>query len=106
MHRGPTLTVQAWNIDDGDPSRPNEVLGIPVDRLLATRSDAPGALVELHDRRFALTGPLAAIGRHRVLRAFVRERAHKKNDPAYREWLAEVSEHLERMQPESKARWK
>ncbi len=106
MNRGPTLTVRLWDVHDGDPSKPDRVLGIPVGRLLATRTDAPGALVELRDRRFALTGPLAAIGRYRVLRAYVRERAHTRTDPAYRDWLGEVSEQLERMQPDSKTRWK
>ena len=101
MNRGPTLTVRPWDAHDGDPAKPDHVLGIPVDRLLAERPDAPGALVELHDRRFAVTGPLAAIGRHRVLRTYVRGRAYKKDDPAYRKWLVEVSEVLERMQPES-----
>ena len=100
----PSLTVRAWNPHDGNPGSPQQVLGIPVDRLLAKRPDAPGALVALTDRRFALTGQLAAIGRHRVLRTYIRSRARTKTDSAYRAWLAEVSQHLESMLPESRSR--
>ena len=100
----PTLTVRAWNPHDGNPGSPEHVLGIPVDRLLAERPDAPGALVALRDRRLALTGQVAAIGRHRVLRTYVRGRARTKDDRAYRAWLAEVAEVLERMLPESRSR--
>ena len=45
----PNLTVRAWSPQDGDPGCPQQVLGIPVDRLLARRPDAPGALVALND---------------------------------------------------------
>ena len=100
----PNLTVRAWNPHDGNPGSPEHVLGIPVDRLLAKRPDAPGALVALRDRRLALTGQVAAIGRHRVLRTYVRGRARTKDDRAYRAWLAEVAEVLERMLPESRSR--
>lgn len=104
LNRGPTLTLRPWNARDGDPATPDHVLGITVDRLLAQRADAPGALVALDDRRFALTGPIAAVGRHRVLRSYVRERAHHQEDRAYRDWLTEVSKFLERMRPESRHR--
>jgi hypothetical protein len=102
MNRGPSLTVRPWNADDGNPGTPQQVLGIPVDHVLAERTDAPGALVALRDHRIALTGPLAAIGRHRVLRTYVRGRARTRDDAPYREWLAEVSEVLKHMQPESR----
>ena len=100
----PSLTVRAWNPHDGNPGSPEQVLGIPVKRLLAERPDAPGALVALEDRRFALTGPIAAIGRHRVLGTYVRGRARTKTDRAYRAWLAHVSEVLESLRPESRPR--
>jgi hypothetical protein len=102
MNRGPSLTVRLWNSDDGNAGSPDRVLGIPVDHLVAKRPDAPGALVALQDRRVALTGPIAAIGRHRALRTYVRGRARSKHDSAYRDWLAKVSALLEDMQPESR----
>ena len=103
LNRGPTLTLRPWDARDGDPTTPDHVLGITVDRVLAQRADAPGALVALDDRRFALR-PIAAVGRHRVLRSYVRERAHHLEDQAYRDWLTEVSKFLERMRPESRHR--
>jgi hypothetical protein len=104
MSQGPTLTVRRWSRDDGNPGSPVQVLGIPVDHLLAKRPDAPGALVALQDRRVALTGQIAAIGHHRALRTYVRGRARSKQDSAYRAWLAEVAMLLEHMQPESRFR--
>jgi hypothetical protein len=103
MSRGPSLTVRPWAAGDGDPGAPTRVLGITVDAVIAKRTDAPGALVALHDHRVALTGPIAAVGRHRTLRTYVRGRARAKDDPDYREWLAEVSRVLKQMQPESRA---
>jgi hypothetical protein len=102
MSRGPSLTVRRWDAADGNPSAPQRVLGIPVDAVIAEREDAPGALVTLHDHRIALTGPIAAVGRHRALRTYVRGRARTKHDTRYREWLAEVSRILKQMQPESR----
>jgi hypothetical protein len=104
MSEGPSLTVRRWSSDDGNPGSPEQVLGVPVDHLLAKRPDAPGALVALKDRRVALTGQIAAIGHHGALRTYVRSRARFKRDAAYREWLAEVSTVLEHMQPESRFR--
>jgi hypothetical protein len=104
VNRGPNLTLRLWDVRDGDPGEPERVLGIPVDRLLARRADAPGALVVLEDRRLALTGPLAAVGLPRFLREYVRQRARSKRDQAYRTWLAEVSVVLDRMRPEARGR--
>jgi hypothetical protein len=92
-----------WDTDDGLPGAPEQVLGIPVAGILASRPDAPGALVALQDRRLALTGVVAAIGHHRVLRHYVRGRARTKADAKYRAWLANVAAVLEQMQPESRS---
>jgi hypothetical protein len=104
VNRGPNLTLRLWDLRDGDPGEPERVLGVPVEHLLARRADAPGALVVLEDHRVALTGPLAAVGLHRFLREYVRQRASSKRDQAYRTWLAEVSAALDRMRPESRGR--
>ena len=102
-NRGPTLTVRPWDARDGDPARPEHVLGVPVDHFIVARSDSPGALVALADRRVALTGPIAAIGRHHALRSYVRGRAYEARDRAEREWLGQVSASLEHIHPESRA---
>jgi hypothetical protein len=104
VNRGPNLTLRLWDPRDGDPGEPERVLGIPVDHMLARRADAPGALVVLEDRRLALTGPLAAVGLHRFLREYVRQRTSSRRDQAYRTWLAEVSAVLDRKRPESRGR--
>ena len=103
LNRGPTLTVRPWDEHDGDPASPYCVLGVPVDHLIVGRLDAAGALVALEDRRVALTGPVAAIGRHRAVRSYVRGRARNVGDGPDREWLERVSSALERMHPESRS---
>jgi hypothetical protein len=95
----PSLTVRPWDVRDGDPASPGQVFGVAVDHVLATRSDAAGALVALVDRRVALAGPIGAIGRSRALRAYVRGRARASPDRADREWLEQVSSVLARMDP-------
>jgi hypothetical protein len=102
-NRGPSLTVRPWDARDGDPAHPEHVLGVPVDHLIVARTDGAGALVALTDHRVALTGRIAAIGRHHALRSYVRSRAHDAHDRAEREWLGEVSATLERIHPESRA---
>lgn len=89
MRRRPSriFTSRRWRDRDGDPSRPRELLGIPVSRRLAVRSDAPGALVRLADRRYALTGRTLAVGPPRALDRFIRRRAAR--GPA-RDWYAEA----------------
>jgi hypothetical protein len=103
LNRGPTLTVRPWDVRDGDPASPGQVFGVPVDHVLATRRDAAGALVALQDRRFALAGPIAAIGRSRALRSYVRGRARRIGDPADREWLEHVASVLTRRDAASRA---
>jgi cell volume regulation protein A len=51
------------------------LLGVPVTDRLGTRVDAPGALVRLADRRYALTGPILAVGSRRQLDRYLRRRA-------------------------------
>ena len=48
---------------DGDPARPEAVGGRPVIDQLRIRRDEPGGLWVLADGRYAVTGPLAAVGR-------------------------------------------
>jgi hypothetical protein len=97
------LTVRPWDTRDGDPASPDCVFGVPVDHLIVERADAPGALVELRDRRVALSGPIAAIGRHRALRSYVRDRARGAGDSADRHWLEQVSTTLEGLHPEARS---
>jgi hypothetical protein len=85
--RSHTFTSRGWLADDGDPSRPQEVLGVSVTERLATRPDAPGALVRLADRRFALTGPTVAAGLPHQLDRHIQRRAARGAGSA---WYAEA----------------
>jgi hypothetical protein len=82
------FTSRAWLADDGDPSRPREVLGVPVTERLGSRRDAPGALVRLGDRRYALTGSTVAVGVPRQLDRYLRRRARHAGGGD--DWYAEA----------------
>lgn len=87
--RPPIFSVRPWNPDqDGDASHPHELVGQPVVERLRIRRDQPGGLWVLADGRYAVTGPLAAIGsrgdlidwaRHRMRRASNDEQAWLQN---------------------------
>jgi cell volume regulation protein A len=85
--RSRVFTSRGWLAEDGDPSRPQAVLGVPVTERLATRRDAPGALVRLADDRYALTGVVLAVGTRRQLDRYLRRRAHDADRAA---WYAEA----------------
>jgi cell volume regulation protein A len=82
--------VRPWQADDGDPSRPSEILGLEVVEQLRTRRDEPGALVALEDGRFAVCGPLLAVGPSGELQAFARRRLARASAAAERAWWREV----------------
>lgn len=81
------FTSRAWLAADGDPSRPREVLGVPVTERLGSRLDAPGALVRLADRRYALTGRTVAVGVPRELDRYIRRHARHASGG---DWYAEA----------------
>jgi cell volume regulation protein A len=82
--------VRPWEAGDGDPSRPSEVAGRTVVDQLRTRRDEPGALVLLDDGRYAITGPIVAIGPAGELQSVVRRRLNRAAGPAERAWWQEV----------------
>jgi potassium/hydrogen antiporter len=82
--------VRPWEPGDGDPSRPSELNGHRVIEQLRTRRDEPGALVALEDGRYAITGPLLAIGPTAELQAVARRRLARAKDPSERAWWREV----------------
>lgn len=91
--RFPVLTSGPWRPEDGDPDKPSKVLGIPVEKLLATRRDAPGALVRLTDRRYALTGSIAVVGTRGKLERCLRRRGRASFGD---EWFEELRRLLRR----------
>ena len=64
--------------------------GNDVIEQLRTRRDEPGALVLLEDGRYAVSGPLLAIGPSGELQAFARRRLANATSPGERAWWQEV----------------
>jgi cell volume regulation protein A len=88
----PSVTsIRPWEeARDGDPTRPRAVAGNDVVEQLRTRRDEPGALVALADGRFAVSGPLLALGPASELQAFARRRLATATTPGERAWWQEV----------------
>jgi cell volume regulation protein A len=90
--RTPIFTVQPWKEGFGDPGRPGSIDGVPVARALRVRRGQPGALVQLEDGRFAVTGEdTVAAGGPRQLFRYCRERIRRADDPASVAWWQEVA---------------
>jgi potassium/hydrogen antiporter len=86
--RGPVFSVRPWD-GAGDPAHPDEVGGQRVVEQLRVRRDVPGALVALADGRYAVTGPLVAVGGHAHLSDWARRRMRRADDDE-RAWLQTV----------------
>jgi potassium/hydrogen antiporter len=84
------FTTRTWTEADGDAGFPKEVGGVPVAEQIRTRRDARGALVMLVDGRFAVTGPLLAVGGPLQLQRYARRRLSTEQDAAARAWWQEV----------------
>jgi cell volume regulation protein A len=84
------FTARPWNDGYGDPGFPRSVLGVEVLEHLRTRRDTRGALVLLEDGRYAVTGPLLAVGGALQVQRYARRRLADENDDAARAWWQEV----------------
>jgi cell volume regulation protein A len=84
------LLTQPWTAEDGDPSDPELVAGVPVVELLHTRRDERAALVTLEDGRRALTGPSLVAGPAPLLRRYARRRLAGAPAEAEEAWWREV----------------
>jgi cell volume regulation protein A len=84
------FTTRPWTEADGDAGFPKEVGGVPVGEQIRTRRDVRGALVLLADGRFAVTGPLLAVGGPLQLQRYARRRLATEQDAAARAWWQEV----------------
>jgi cell volume regulation protein A len=88
--RRPIFTVWTWNTDrDGDATRPQKIGGQTVSDQLRIRRDEPGGLWVLADGRYAVTGPLAAIGSRGDLTDWARRRTRHVGEDE-RAWLQNV----------------
>ncbi len=84
------FTTRRWTDEDGDAGYPKEVHGVPVAEQMRTRRDHRGALVVLEDGRFAVTGPLVAIGGPLQVQRYARRQLTSEDDAAARAWWQEV----------------
>jgi cell volume regulation protein A len=87
-HRA-VLTVRPW--EGGDAAHPSEIVGVEVIQHLRTRRDMPGALVLLADGRYAITGPLLAVGPPRLLERHIRRQLHVATSEQEIAWWHEVA---------------
>jgi cell volume regulation protein A len=84
------FSTRRWNDDFGDPARPKEILGVPVIEHIRTRRDDRGALLALDDGRFAVTGPVLAVGAATDLQRYARRRLESAPTEAERAWWQQV----------------
>lgn len=84
------FSVWSWNEErDGDVSRPHVIAGQQTIEQLRIRRDQPGGLWVLADGRYAVTGPLAAVGSRRDLSGWARRRMRDAGEDE-RAWLQTV----------------
>lgn len=88
--RRPIFSVWSWNEDrDGPVAQAAEIAGQTVVEQLRVRRDQPGGLWVLADGRYAVTGPLAAVGSRADLTDWARRRIDRAGDEE-RAWLQNV----------------
>ena len=84
------FSTRPWRDDDGDPAQPVTINGVEVLGRLRTRRDVPGALVTLADGRYAVTGPVLAVGSSPAVQQAARQRLRVARTDAERAWWREV----------------
>jgi cell volume regulation protein A len=90
--RAAIFSVKPWRASWGDPGEPRAVEGVVVVRSLRLRHGEAGALVQLEDGRFAVTGDgVVAAGGARQLFRYCRDRIRRADDEQGRAWWQEVA---------------
>jgi cell volume regulation protein A len=75
----------------GDAAHPRDVAGAEVIAQLRVRRDVPGALVALDDGRYAVVGPLVAVGGRQAVSSWAMRRLRRlPADASERAWLQNV----------------
>lgn len=82
----PVFSCRPWDPADGDPTRPESVAGMAVLQQLRIRRDTPGALLVLEDGRYAISGPLLAMGSRAALMRWAEIRMVRGDDEE-RAWM-------------------
>jgi cell volume regulation protein A len=89
LGREAVFSTGAWREQDGDPARPTVVGGREVIEQLRIRRDEPGGLYVLGDGRYAVTGPLYAMGTRLAVSDWARRRM-RSAEADERAWLQTV----------------
>lgn len=90
------LISEPWTSDYGDPADPELLLGTLVVERLRIRRDRRGALVQLEDGRYAVTGPTLEVGTADVIQEYARSRLAQAPDTVEALWWEEVEAALRR----------
>ena len=88
--REAVFSAGAWREQDGDPARPEHGRRARVIEQLRIRRDEPGGLVVLEDGRYAVTGPLVAVGSRHAVSDWARRRMRRAASPDEKAWLQTV----------------
>jgi cell volume regulation protein A len=91
--RPPMFTVAPFGqvALEGDAAHPRAVAGAQVVAQLRVRRDVPGCLVALEDGRYAIVGPLVAVGSRQLLWSWAMRRLRRlAADDSERAWLQNV----------------
>ena len=89
LGREAVFSTGAWREQDGDAARPERVGGREVIEQLRIRRDAPGGLCVLADGRYAVTGPLYAMGTRLAVSDWARRRM-RRAEADEKAWLQTV----------------
>jgi potassium/hydrogen antiporter len=89
LGREAVFSTGAWREQDGDAARPERVGGREVIEQLRIRRDAPGGLWVLADGRYAVTGPLYAMGTRLAVSDWARRRM-RSAEADEKAWLQTV----------------
>jgi cell volume regulation protein A len=88
--REPIMTARPWRDEvDGDPTYPGTIADRRVIEQLRVRRDCPGGLFVLDDGRYALAGPVLAVGGRAQMSAWARRRMGRVSQDE-RAWLQTV----------------
>jgi cell volume regulation protein A len=87
--REAVFSAGAWREQDGDPAHPTRVGATPVTEQLRIRRDEPGGLWVLEDGRYAVTGPLYAMGTRLAVSDWARRRMRRASADE-KAWLQTV----------------
>ena len=86
----PVFHVRRWSEDDGDPTRPGSDRRPAGDRSPPLAARRAGSLVLLEDGRYAVVGPVMALGSRQAINDWVRRRMRQGVSDNERVWWEEV----------------